>query len=47
MPIAPHNPRNTNEPIGIEYRVENRIEKQSDDIRLNQSILYETHNLWG
>jgi hypothetical protein len=44
VPIAPYNPRNTTEPLDIEYRVEDRIENQSEDVRLKQSILEETYN---
>ena len=44
MPIAPHNPRNTDDPLDIEYRVEDRIENHSEDLQLNRSILDETYN---
>jgi hypothetical protein len=44
VPVAPYNPRNTDEPLDIEYRVEDRIEKHSDEIQLKQSILDETYN---
>ena len=44
VPIAPYNPRNTDDPLDIEYRVENRITEHSEDIQLNQSILGETYN---
>ena len=29
VPVAPYNPRNTDDPLDIEYRVEDRIEEQS------------------
>ena len=44
VPIAPYNPRNTDDPKNIEYRVEDRIEEHSEDIQLKQSILDETYN---
>ncbi len=44
VPIAPYNPRNTDDPLNIKYRVEDRIEKHSDEIQLKQSILDETYN---
>ena len=44
VPIAPYNPRNTDDPLDIEYRVENRIEEYSDDVQLKQSILEETYD---
>ena len=42
--VTPYNPRNTDDPLDIEYRVEDRIEEHSKDVRLKQSILDETHN---
>jgi hypothetical protein len=44
VPIAPYNPRNTDDPKDIEYRVEDRIKEHSDDVRMKQSILEETYN---
>ena len=44
VPIAPYNPRNTDDPLDIEYRVEDRIEEHSADVQLKQSILDETYN---
>ncbi len=44
MPIAPYNPRNTDDPLDIEYRVEDRIEKHSEDVQLKRSVLDETYN---
>ena len=44
VPIAPYNPRNTNDPLDIEYRVEDRIEEHSEGVQLKQSILDETYN---
>jgi len=42
--INPYNPRNTDDPLDIEYRVEDRIENLSEDVRLKQSILEEMYN---
>jgi len=44
VPVAPYNPRNTDEPLDIEYRVEDRIDEYSDDVQLKQSPLEETYN---
>ena len=44
VPVAPYNPRNTDDPKDIEYRVEDRIEEHSEDVQLKQSILDETYN---
>ena len=44
MPIAPHNPRNTDDPLDTEYRVEDAIENHSEDLQLNRLILDETYN---
>jgi len=44
VPIAPYNPRNTDDPLDIEYRVEDRIEKHSEDVQLKHSVLDETYN---
>ena len=44
VPIAPYNPRNTDNPLDIEYRIEDRIEEDSEDVQLKQSILDETYN---
>jgi hypothetical protein len=44
VPIAPYNPRNTDDPLDIEYRVEDRIDEHSEDVQLKQSILDETYN---
>ena len=44
MPVVPYNPRNTDDPKDIEYRVEDRIEQHSEDVQLKQSILEETFN---
>lgn len=42
----PYNPRNTDDPKDIEYRVEDRIEEHSEDVQLKQSILDETYKHW-
>ena len=44
VPVAPYNPRNTDEPLDIEYRVEDRIEEHSEDVQPKQSTLDETYN---
>ena len=44
VPVAPYNPRNTDEPLDIEYRVEDQIEEHSEDLQLKQSVLEETYN---
>jgi len=44
VPIAPYNPRNTDDPLDIEYRVEDRITEHSEEVLLKQSILDETYN---
>ncbi len=44
VPIAPYNPRNTDDPKDIEYRVEDQIKEHSEDVQLNQSTLDETYN---
>ena len=44
VPVAPYNPRNTDDPKDIEYRVEDLIEEHSEDVPLKQSILDETYN---
>ena len=41
MPIAPYNPRNTDDPLD---RIEDRIEEYSEGVQLKQSILNETYN---
>ena len=44
VPVAPYNPRNTDDPKDIEYRVEDRIEEHSEDVQLKQATLDETYN---
>ncbi|MFC4440444.1 MULTISPECIES: transposase [Natrialbaceae] len=44
VPVAPYNARNTDHPKDIEYRVEDRIEKLSEDVQLKQATLDETYN---
>jgi hypothetical protein len=44
VPVVPYNPRNTDDPLDIEYRVEDRIETHSESVHLKQSILDETYN---
>ncbi len=44
VPIAPYNPRNTDDPLDIEYRVEDRIDEHAEDISLKQSVLAGTYD---
>ncbi|MFC7251913.1 transposase [Halomicroarcula sp. GCM10025324] len=44
VPIAPYNPRNTNDPLDIGYRVEERIKEHSDTVHLWQKQLEETYS---
>jgi Transposase DDE domain. len=44
VPVAPYNPRNTDDPLDIEYRVEDRITEHSEGVQLKQSTLDETYN---
>jgi hypothetical protein len=44
VPIARHKPRNTDDPLDIEYGVEDRFEKHSEDVQLKRSVLDETYN---
>jgi hypothetical protein len=44
VPVAPYNPRNTDEPLDIEYRVEDRITDHSEDVQLKKAVLNETYN---
>ena len=32
VPVAPYNPRNTNDPLDIEYRVDSRIKKHFENV---------------
>ena len=43
VPIAPYNPRNTNNPLDIDYRVEDQIKEYSDTVRLWQKQLEKTY----
>lgn len=38
------NPRNTADPLDVEYMIEDRIETHSTDVQLEESILNETDN---
>ncbi len=44
VPIAPYNPRNTADPLDINYRVEERIKEHSDTVRLRQKQLDKTYS---
>jgi len=39
VPVDLYNPRNTDEPKDIEYRIEDRIEEHSENVQLKQSTL--------
>jgi hypothetical protein len=41
--VAPYNPRNTNDPLDIEYRVESRIKEHFQNIGVWQIQLDETY----
>ena len=42
--VAPYNPRNTDDRLDIEYRVEDRIKEHGEDVYLKQSTLDETYD---
>ncbi len=44
VPVAPYNPRNTDNPLDIKYRIEDRITVHCDDVQLKQSTLDKTYN---
>ena len=44
VPVAPYNPRNTDDPKDIEYRVEARINEHSTDVQFKQSVLDKQYN---
>ena len=41
-PVVPSNPRNTDNPLDIEYRAQDRITEHSEDVQLRRSVLDET-----
>jgi hypothetical protein len=43
VPVAPYNPRNTNDPLDIEHRVESRIKEHFENIGVWQTQLDETY----
>ena len=43
VPVAPYNPRNTDDPLDIEYRVEDRIKEHGEDVHFKQSTLDKTY----
>ena len=43
VPVAPYNARNTDNPKDIEYRIEDRIEENSENVQLKLSTLDETY----
>ncbi|HER45540.1 MAG TPA: IS4/IS5 family transposase, partial [Thermoplasmatales archaeon] len=42
LPIISYNPRNTNEPLDIKYRVEDPVQKRTDKVSLNKKELDRT-----
>jgi len=42
LPIISYNPRNTNEPLDIKYRVEDLVQKRTDKVSLNKKELDRT-----
>jgi hypothetical protein len=44
MPVAPYNPRNTDDPPNIEYRIEERIKEYSSTVPLLRNQLNETYS---
>ena len=42
--VARHNPRDTDDPKDVEYRIEDRIDEHSEDVQLKQSTLDEAYN---
>ena len=47
VPVASYNARNTDDPLDIEYQVEDRIDEHSEEVQLKQSTLDETYNCQG
>lgn len=43
MPVAPYNPRNTDESLDIEYRIEDQIKGHSDSVHLSERWLDDTN----
>lgn len=44
LPIAPYNPRITDDQLKIGYRIEDRIEHPSEETKLNKPVLEEIYN---
>ena len=44
VPVVPYNPRNTNDPPDIEYRIQKRIQEYSDTIRVWEKQLDDTYD---
>jgi hypothetical protein len=44
VPVAPYNPRNTNDLPDIEYRIQKQIEEHSDTVQVWEKQLDETYN---
>ena len=43
VPVAPYNPRNTDDQLDIKYRVEDPIKAHGEDVHLKQSALDKTY----
>lgn len=44
VPVTPYNPRNTDDPLEIKYRVEDKIKQYSDTVHLWQKQLDKTYD---
>lgn len=44
VPVAPYNPRNTNDPPDIEYRLQKRIKEHSDTVHVCEKQLDDTYD---
>jgi len=44
VPVAPYNPRNTDDPLEVDYRVEDRIKEHSDTVHLRRKTLNQTYS---
>ena len=44
VPVAPYNPRNTADPLDIDYRVEQRIKEHGETVRLWRQQLEERYS---
>ena len=44
VPVVPYNPRNTNNPPDIEYRIQKRIKEHSETVRVWEKQLHDTYD---